>query len=557
MVTAGNGLKSARGQGWLGAAAGHVAVAVAYAACYVLLRNVSVSHWSLQAGLRVLCLALMPYRYWPALVVGEVLPLGWQGWENHARFGSLWACLLTIPPMLLSAPLFAACRRRMAVLSGGELNMSALLTYILIGAVVTALANTATLAMVRLPSGEPAPAITMHIVLTYFLGAYLGALTVAPSVLALWLGRRGQGGRLLDSAFLRSALTAVLPSLLLLVWLAAAGRGAELTEIARMAMFLPVGWMALQHGWRGAAVAGTLASVAVELTVNVVRDPAVIQAQALIAFAMTSLLMLGARLPRAGDARVADTAGEQEQALRGFKLAQQGLYQEEQRLREVAESLEHLAHSMRDGHQRMFERLRPLLPVNVEQSYARHIDHAQREVHRLADTLHPRAWRERGLVATFEDGPLAKAAALAGARYGCEMGGGGLEQLSPDVHLTLYRQACEMLVYLMACEPVRDVRVQIRGGLTQGQRWVVLRMSGARATPSQRGKPAPEWRQLVALLGTNGQGLATIRERAQIYGGVARERHDDRRLSVSVLLHDAWRGESPELMFVSGRPVSA
>jgi hypothetical protein len=245
--------------------------------------------------------------------------------------------------------------------------------------------------------------------------------------------------------------------------------------------------------------------------------------------------------------------------LRGFLLAQQGLYQEELRLRHVAESLDRLGQSMRDGQHRMMERLRPVLPASMEQSYARHLDLTQMEMQRLADALHPRAWREHGLTATFENGPLSRAASLVGASYGCTLTGSGLNLLAPDVHMMLYRQACEVLVYMLAREPVKRIRVHIRGGRSHGRRWVVLRMTADRTTPSLRGKPVPEWHQLVSLLGTNGQGMATVRERALIYGGVVHERENEHHLGVTLLLHDALRVEAPEPSELApmARPVSA
>lgn len=553
-------MRDAWRQGWAGAVFRQVAVTVAYAICYSLLRDVSVSHWSLQAGLRVLCLALLPYRYWPSVMVGEALPLGWQGWLNHERFGTLWACTLAVPAALLCAPPFAWCRRRMPLMSRGEVNIPALMVFILVGAVVTALASTLSLSLMRMPPGQAAPEITMHVVLTYFLGCYLGTLTVAPAALAAWQGFRWRAGLAgtRGQAFIRDTLTGVLPPLSLLAWLASRTEYGELVEVARMAMFLPVVWMTLRHGWRGAAIAGALASVAVELTVTAVRDPAVIQAQTLIAFAVSSLLMLGARLARSDASPAARSAREDELALRGFQLAQQGLYQEEQRLRQVAESLERLGQSMRDGQRRMIERLRPVLPESVGDTYARHIDLTQMEMHRLANALHPRTWREQGLAATFEEGPLAQAASLAGASYRCELSGSGLRELAPDVHMMLYRQACEVLVYLLAREPLRHVHVHIRGGHTRGRRWVVLRLRGMRVAVTQRGRSVPEWRQIVSLLGTNGQGMTTIRERALIYGGLVHEHGDETQLGVSLLLHDALRTEpSMKLHAPLSRVVSA
>ncbi|WP_243047480.1 MASE1 domain-containing protein [Dyella sp. RRB7] len=556
MVTATNGtngkaLRAAFREGWR-----QLGVTVAYAVCYTLLRDVSVSHWNLPAGLRVLCLLLVPYRYWPALFVGEALPLAYLGWSNHDRFGWMWACLLAVPPILLSAPWFAWCRRRMTLFRGGQANMGMLLSSILAEATVGALANTMTLAVMHMPAGEVAPAITWQIVLNYFLGSYLGALTLVPLFFALRPGaswRRVAWADVMKSALAKDCVTGVLPPLLLLLWMAMSVHHVDLVQVARIAMFLPVAWLTLRHGWQGGAIAGALASVAVQLTMTVVRDPAVIQAQALIAFAVSSLLMLGARLPR----KAVDDGRPDVEVLRGFHLAQQGLYQEELRLRHVAESLDRLGQSMREGQKRMMDRLLPVLPENTRYAYARYLDLTQLEMQRLANALHPRSWRERGLAATFEEGPLLQASSLVGASYRCEWTGNGLDRLAPDVHLMLYRQACEVLVYMLAREPLRCIRVQIRGGFTRGRRWVVLRITGLRAAPAQRGKPVPEWRQLVSLLGTNGQGIATIRERALIYGGIVHQHEDDERLGVTLLLHDALRTEPAVTTGVElGRPVS-
>lgn len=516
-----------------------MAVLVAYAVCHALLRHVSVSHWNLMSGLRVLCLLLVPTRFWPGLFLGEATALAFEGWPYHQRFGMVWMGMFMVPPLLLMAPAFACYRGRSTLLRGQQVDVAALLSCVLAGAIVNTMANTATLAVMRTLPGETAPAITGRIMLNYFLGGYLGALTLVPFVLVLiqrWRQPAASG------ALARDALGVALPPLLLLVWLASATHGADAVQVARMAMFVPVAWMTMRHGWQGAAVAGMLASLAVQVTMPSVRDPAVIQAQALIAFAISSLLMLGGRL--SSPARPAAGQPKEGDRLRGFQLAQQGLYQEEQRLRHVAESLDRLGLSMRDGHKRMMDRLRPVLPANVEQAYLRHLDLTQREVHRLANALHPRAWREHGLKATFQEGPLAQAAALVGSGYACELAGSGLDHLAPDVHMMLYRQACEVMVYLLACEPARRIQVRIRGGSSRGRRWVVLRMTAVRTTPALRGRPVPEWRQLVALLGTNGQGLATVRERASIYGGQVHECRDEHHLRVTLLLHDALRLES-------------
>lgn len=517
-----------------------------YGLVYAQLKGMSISHWNLTAGLRMLCLLVVPYRYWPAMVLGEAVPLAIFGWQNHERFGVLWAYLIAVPPLLLTAPVFAWCRRGAPIVGPNGVAITAVMASILGGSVVSALVNTGTYASMVLSPAEHAPPVSMHVVFEFFLGSYLGALTLAPPVLAWlsWSHGRAAGTPRVWVTVLLDCIKGVVPPLALLVWLAAVGDSSELTDIARMAMFLPVAWLTLRHGWQGAAIGGLLASVAIELTLTVVHDPSMMQAQALISFAVSSLIMVGSRLGAKSTAAPApDLPGDDK--LRGFLLAQQGLYQEELRLRQVAESLDRLGQSMREGQRRMMDRLRPVLPASMEQTYARHLDLTQMEMQRLADTLHPREWREHGLAATFRNGPLAQAAALAGAGYRCTLTGDGLNELAPDVHLMLYRQACEVLVYMLARESLKQIHLHIRGGCTHGRRWVVLRMTGTRHPPSGRSRPVPEWRQLVSLLGTNGQGMATVHERAQIYGGTVHEREADTQLGVTLLLHDALRADAP------------
>lgn len=80
----------------------HVAAAVLYAVGYGLFRAVSFSHWMPIAGFRLVVLLLMPYRYWPALVLGEIVPLGYVAAECVDQFGLAWAALKTLPSSLLA-----------------------------------------------------------------------------------------------------------------------------------------------------------------------------------------------------------------------------------------------------------------------------------------------------------------------------------------------------------------------------------------------------------------------------------------------------------------------
>jgi glucose-6-phosphate-specific signal transduction histidine kinase len=533
----------------------HLLVAAVYAAVYAALRSVSVSNWSLPASLRLASLLLLPMRYWPALVVGEAIPVGYQAWLCHGNFGWAWASFAAFPPIALCAPAAAWLRRRMAVVQAdGRVAVPAVLSIALACAVLTAAGNVAALASVQLPAGQPAPALTARIVFGYFLGNYLGALTLAPLALAArgWLANLRPGSALValrHSALLRDgAMSLVLP-LTALAWLGYASGNADAMQVCRIAMFLPVVWLTLRHGWQGAALGGAAASCAVALTSTIVRDPSVIQAQAIIAFAISTLLMFGERLAFPAPAG----ASQRERLDReyGLLLAQQGLYQEEQRMKHAAEALEQVRQSMRDMQNRLLDRLRDRIPANEERAYSRQAALAQHEMHRLTNALYPRVWREQGEPSTVQlrEGPVAMAAAAIGATFECELIGQDLDHLASDVHMALYRLAGETLVYALSRQPTRHVDLVIRGGHSQGQRWVVMRMDCHRASSTDGGMrlAQEQCKKAMSLLGTSGLGIETIRERAQIYGGDAHVRENPLGLRITVLLHDALRSTRPDL----------
>jgi signal transduction histidine kinase len=224
-------------------------------------------------------------------------------------------------------------------------------------------------------------------------------------------------------------------------------------------------------------------------------------------------------------------------------------------MKHAAEALEQVRQSMRDMQNRLLDRLRDRIPANEERAYSRQAALAQHEMHRLTNALYPRVWREQGEPSTVQlrDGPVAMAAAAIGATYECELVGQDLDHLASDVHMTLYRLAGESLVYALSCQPTRHVDLVIRGGHSQGMRWVVMRMDCHRASATDGGMrlAQDQWKKAMSLLGTSGQGIETIRERAQIYGGDAHVRENPLGLRVTVLLHDALRGR------VDGARVSA
>jgi glucose-6-phosphate-specific signal transduction histidine kinase len=151
--------------------------------------------------------------------------------------------------------------------------------------------------------GSEAPAVTIPLFLAWFLGAYLGALTLTPMILALRERLALQPGGMVtlkavwQSVLTRDALFIAIPVLALLMVAASQLDGMAL-QCVRMAMAVPVIVLTLRHGWHGTAIGGMLASIALAATSFELRDPAMIQAQVVLAFVISTSLLFGVRVAR-------------------------------------------------------------------------------------------------------------------------------------------------------------------------------------------------------------------------------------------------------------------
>jgi glucose-6-phosphate-specific signal transduction histidine kinase len=283
----------------------YLAVAGAYAACYELTRNISFSHWMLPAGLRLACLFLVPRRYWVALAVGETLPIAEMAALHASAFGVLWALIVSIPPIAMCMPFVAWLRSRFGLFrEDGQIHMGMIMVATLVCAVINVGANAAALATVSMGDGSPPPPVEVPILLAWFLGAYLGALSLTPMILALRERMRAQPGGVVTwnavwySTLTRDALFIAVPVLALLTGLASQLEAGPALQCVRMAMALPVIVLTLRHGWHGTAIGGMLASITMASTSFELRDPSMIQAQVVLAFVISTSLLFGVRVAR-------------------------------------------------------------------------------------------------------------------------------------------------------------------------------------------------------------------------------------------------------------------
>lgn len=283
----------------------HIAIASAYAACYELARSVSASQWLLTAGLRLACLLFLPIRYWPALAVGEGLPLIENAILCEPRFGWPWALSASVPMVVLWMAVMKPIRLRWSLFApDGRVRTEVILVSALACSVITAVSTLMTVltAMPMAKAGKWSEIPVGHYFWAFVLGAYLGALTLTPIVLALHDRLRDFRSRpvrlhhILQSPLLQETVCWVAPALVGLAWLATIVPNHEVRQIARFGLVWPVGSLAWRHGWHGAAVGGMGASVALAATAEGILDTSTLQIQVILALVFSGALLMSSRV---------------------------------------------------------------------------------------------------------------------------------------------------------------------------------------------------------------------------------------------------------------------
>lgn len=515
-------------------------VALTYAAVYLAIRPFSDAHWALTSGLRLAALLLVPYRYWFALIVGEAVPLAYGVFACVDLYGYATAVIFTVPPIAVAMPIVAFSRSRLKLFPAPRvIDMRVLLACTLATSLLWALVTYAGFLVAVFP-----PQTTLHVspimIAGLFVGDYVAILTVTTWPLLLKIAYR----ELPWGALVRRASNAPLtmdmvviafPVLIALSWLsevvAPDSRG-----VMQMMLFLPVAWLTLKYGWRGAAVSGPVATACLCLTTQSAPNPVIIQTQAFVAFAVTCLFLLGARI-------TAQSHREERERMalkRTLRVAQQCLHQSDQRLRQTSSMLEAIGGALSITQGRILHPVRHVLAPTERQTLSKVMTATQTRLYRLAESMHPVAWRERGLPAALRD-TVGRVLDEAGVVYACEIKGRGLSQLSPTVHQAIYRLACEAVTHVSGQQICAEVRLTLRGGMTRGRRWVVLRVVGAHgAFNVMRLAYRDRDRKIIGTkLGGHGGDVATLQDYAALFGGVVHRRQTNQAVIVSVLLHDA------------------
>lgn len=513
----------------------HVAVAVIYGACMWSIRQFNVPHFVLLCGAHLAVLLLVPYRYWPAMIVGEVVSQLPMAIDCAKDFGVLWSVFMPVPTICFLGPIVYLFRKRRWIFDRrGYVNVSMLLACALLATLVVTVEDLGLLSTVVYPSGV-LPVHHAHIALQWLLGNFLGILTVVPTALVVRQAIVEHGWRKLlqemsDSRGVFESVCIVIPVLALLLWVGFTVPHAR--NIVQILMFLPVVMLALRHGWRGAAIGGTASSFAVAWLMPTMFDAATIQGEVIVAFAISTMLLTGSRIEMLNSR----AEREHKEVRTALALAQRNVHLGEMQLRMTAQAVEQARETVRAGYTMMLGRLRHLQPAIDDGGYQKVAAAAQDQLFGIADSIQPVVWRDRGLPAALQEGAVARMLDKAGIRYWCELKG-PLRSLSPTVHLAIYRSVCEAIADGCSYKDISDVCVRMRGGDMEGRRWVVVSIV-FRANPARL--PHVRWDDLLPRLvrTTTGVGIKAIQDRAATFEGYSRSRQFPDGRSISWLMLD-------------------
>ncbi|WP_204632548.1 hypothetical protein [Dyella mobilis] len=487
---------------------------------------------------------LLPYRYWAALLIGEAIPNAFLAFKCLADFGPAWVAIRCIPEMLVSMPIVWLCRSQLNVFPTRHLvNVKALLTCVLMVSIALS-----TYAYVLMFSSIHVPAALYaarpQVMGVYLTGNFGGLLTLVPWALIARLDYRkgrvtAQFKRLWTNKLLVDAMGIAVPVIAGLTLLAAKLHDAP-TQLIELGMIVPAAWLTAKHGWRAAALAGTAVLICDSLLHPLgMPTPAALETIAGLCVAVSGLYVLGAKVSAQKIRDEHDRAAAEEV----HDMARQHLMTTERRMRRAAERLEFVAGSMHVANAQTLEHMRRIVPNIESHAFYKQAVKAHEQVYLLAESLHPAAWRDRGLPAALNE-TLARALDEAGLQYQCEIDGRGFMFLEAAVHTAIYRTACEGIVYVTSDITCSSVKLVVRAGETSGRRWVVVRVEGyLDANDVAKGIYfGQNRRELAAKLGANLSSVKEMRAHARTFDGMLHVRSDARRVVVSALLHSQSLG---------------
>lgn len=234
-----------------------VAVGVMFCLAYLAAWFNSLDQWFLPAGVRTAALLLMPYRYWPYLLLGDCAALLFLRLPGTAGAREIWAYTSSILlPIFVSLPV-AAFKNRFRSLETQE-------KWLPILAISLAVWGPAHNFLINKFLGGPPSAANLEHFYRLAVGYFLGSLFITLPVMLI-VGRKRPMPKppnfVRDAIFSFATIAAIFLAVVVPEMI-----GDYLRAGLLLLMLVPMILMTLRHGWRGAALGFVMASLAIAET---------------------------------------------------------------------------------------------------------------------------------------------------------------------------------------------------------------------------------------------------------------------------------------------------
>jgi glucose-6-phosphate-specific signal transduction histidine kinase len=471
---------------------------------------------------------------------------------QHAdQFGMTWALFRSFPPLIVAMPIVDRLTRNHPVFDEqGRIRMTRLLVVTAAASAVWAILSYVLLGLMSRHHGGPPVVLTGMELVGYYLGNYVGCLTFVPLVPMIELSLRK--GRLFERLHLAARDAALWESLLLvlstvvilvcvnyMIWggtFHVFGRADKdnLQAVCRIAMFVPIAWLAFRYGWQPVALGCSLAIGSIAITMQSLPDPSVFQTEAIVGFVATVLLIVGSRVTVYDE----KTARNLSDAHRAVSLAEQERRLSELRHTQAVMALHEMSRGIAIAHGDEAGNGGAWMAAAVRQVDPQRARAARHQFYELAQKLAVDLRPEMELVAALRS-VLGRTIVEAGITLVVKVARGRFGRLADELDLTAYRLAREAVAMLASNPECTGITTVWRGGSRDGLRWIFVRVDAdlvKRKVTTRDADEAAKRRCLTALLGASGLGISEMREFAKSYRGSVRTKRFNSKSSVRILI---------------------
>ncbi len=229
---------------WEGPAKG-VALGVIFCLAYIAGRFNSLDQWFLPAGVRVAAFLLLPYRYWPYLLIGDFSAMLMMRIPRIPVDNATWAYSGSVLIPLLSCLAIAGVREKLRSLPEQAKWLPVIAAFMATWMAASTIA-------INNAFGGPPDGITLEFFYVRCVGHFLAIITIT-SLGMLWLGRHDEIER--PSYFLRDTFLFGIVLIAIFCLIVLPQQVGEHLRIGLMqTMLFPIAFLTLRHGWRGAAL---------------------------------------------------------------------------------------------------------------------------------------------------------------------------------------------------------------------------------------------------------------------------------------------------------------